>query len=162
MPRVQSIYIALNAGLPMIPQERVNVLTGIGITGDRYASGLGAFSTLPVQKIRDISLITRDGIDTANHLLTTAGLNGYLDGETRRNIILEGITADRLNQLLGKEFYLGGLRFRATELCTPCARPAKLAHKSDFDKAFVNKGGVRAQVLDSGEISLGDLFACPH
>jgi len=160
MPRVQSIYIAPNAGLAMTFQERVNVLAGKGIVGDRYASGLGAFSRSEAQKIRDISLITRDGIDAANHLLTTAGLARYLDGETRRNIIIEGMSMDLLNLLVGKEFYLGGLRFRATELCVPCGRPSKLTHKSNFEEVFSNKGGIRAQVLDSGRISCGDLFTC--
>jgi MOSC domain-containing protein YiiM len=44
------------------------------------------------------------------------------------------------------------------ELCDPCERPSKLANKKGFLKAYDNNGGIRAQVLDSGEITIGDLL----
>lgn len=96
------------------------------------------------------------GIDAANHELNTIGLKKYLDSETRRNIVIENMTPEALNQLLGKEFYLGAVRLKATELCIPCERPAKLASKMNFLAAFENKGGIRAQVLESGDIRVGD------
>jgi MOSC domain-containing protein YiiM len=66
------------------------------------------------------------------------------------------MSSDDLNQLLEKEFSLGLIRLRATELCIPCERPANLSEKSNFLSAFKNRGGIRAQILDSGEVRVGD------
>lgn len=140
----------------MVQRDGATVIASQGIEEDRYAISVGAFSKSSPQKIRDVSLITREGIDAANHELNTIGLKKYLDSETRRNIVIENMTPEALNQLLGKEFYLGAVRLKATELCIPCERPAKLASKMNFLAAFENKGGIRAQVLESGDIRVGD------
>lgn len=42
-----------------------------------------------------------------------------------------------------------------TELCDPCARPGKLAGKDGFAAAFESLGGLRAEVMTSGEIGVG-------
>ncbi len=140
----------------MTQRESVAVIANKGIEEDRYAMGVGAYSKSKPQKVRDISLITREGIDTANDGLHADQLKKYLDRETRRNIVIEGMSAEALNDLLGKEFYLGAVRLKATELCIPCERPAKLSNKIHFLRAFENKGGIRAQVLEGGNIRAGD------
>jgi len=156
MPRIHSIYIASQAGEPMNKRESARLIVGVGIEGDRYALGIGAFSGSIPAKIRDVSLIALTGIEDANQELKASGLSSYLASEVRRNIVIEGISSDALNQLLGKEFSLGLIRLRATELCIPCERPAKLSEKSNFLSAFKNRGGIRAQILDSGEVRVGD------
>jgi hypothetical protein len=156
MPRIHSIYRASQAGEPMNKRESARLIAGAGIEGDRYALGIGAFSGSIPAKIRDVSLITLTGIEDANQELEASGLSAYLASEVRRNIVIEGMSSDALNQLVGKEFSLGPLRLRATELCVPCERPAKLSEKSNFLPAFKNRGGIRAQILDSGEVRVGD------
>ena len=156
MPRIHSIYIASQAGEPMNKRESVRLIVGAGIKGDRYALGIGAFSGSIPAKIRDISLIALTGIEDANQELETSGLKPYLPSEVRRNIVIEDMSSDALNQLIGKEFSLGFIRLRATELCTPCERPAKLSEKLNFLSAFKNRGGIRAQILDAGDITVGD------
>jgi len=148
--------MALEAGLPMTQRESVTVIANKGVEEDRYAMGVGAYSKSNPQKVRDISLITREGIDAANNGLHAEGLKKYLDSETRRNVVIENMSAESLNHLLGKEFCLGAVRLKATELCIPCERPAKLANKIHFQRAFENKGGIRAQVLEGGDIMVGD------
>ena len=156
MPRIHSIYIASQAGEPMNKRESARLIIGAGIEGDRYALGIGAFSGSIPAKIRDVSLIALTGIEDANQELEVSGLQAYLASEVRRNIVIEDMSSDALNQLVGKEFSLGPLRLRATELCVPCERPAKLSEKSNFLSAFKNRGGIRAQILDSGEVRVGD------
>jgi hypothetical protein len=156
MPRIHSIYIASQAGEPMSKRERARLIAGAGIEGDRYALGIGAFSSSIPAKIRDVSLIALTGIEEANQELEASGLSLYLTSEVRRNIVIEDMSSDALNQLVGKEFSLGSLRLRATELCAPCERPANLSEKSNFLAAFKNRGGIRAQILDSGEVRVGD------
>jgi MOSC domain-containing protein YiiM len=156
MAKISRIFIAPLAGEAMLEKSAVKVLPGIGIEGDRYALGLGAYSKTLPEKSRDISLITRDGIDAANQVLQQLGLSQFSDFETRRNVIIEGLSAQELNSLVGKEFYLGNLKLRATELCIPCERPSKLTKKKGFLKAFEARGGIRAQILEAGHIQIGD------
>jgi hypothetical protein len=156
MPKIHSIYIASQAGEPMRKRESAKLSIGAGIEDDRYALGIGAFSGSNPPKIRDVSLIALMGVKAANLELEASGLKTFLATETRRNIVIEGMSSESLNQLVGKEFSLGSIRFKATELCVPCERPANLSEKSNFISAFANRGGIRAQILDSGEIKVGD------
>lgn len=156
MSKIHSIYIASQAGEPMSARDGVMLSAGLGIEGDRYSLGIGAFSDSVPAKIRDVSLIALAAIEAANEELVAIGLKTYLPSEARRNIVIEGLSPEDLNQLVGREFSLGSIRFRATELCAPCERPASLTSKSNFISAFKNRGGIRAQILDSGEIRIGD------
>jgi MOSC domain-containing protein YiiM len=132
------------------------MIIGAGIEGDRYALGIGAFSGSIPAKVRDVSLIALAGIEDANQELEVSGLKPYLPSEVRRNIVIEDMSSDALSQLIGKEFSLGSVRLLATELCIPCERPAKLSEKPNFLSAFKNRGGIRAQILDAGDIKAGD------
>ena len=154
-PQIHSIYIAARAGELMVPLTRAKIIAGEGIAGDRYALGLGAFSKTKL-KIRHISLITLSGIESANAQLRAKQQTPFSEGDTRRNLVISGISEGELNSLVGKIFYLGGIAFKGTELCEPCQRPANLLKKPDFIHAFENRGGLRAEALDSGTISNGD------
>jgi hypothetical protein len=156
--RIQAIYIAARAGLPMQSIKKAELIAGQGIQGDRYALQIGAFSLNTPQKIRHISLITQSGIDIANDWLQGGDEPNFNASETRRNIVLENISAIELNHFVGKAFYLGSIQCRGVELCTPCQRPAELLNKSDFMNAFEGRGGLRAEVLNSGNIQIGDAF----
>jgi hypothetical protein len=158
-PKIQSIFICPKAEMPMTSLSKANLITNTGIDGDRYASHIGTFSNTNKDKVRDITLITRIGIDTANQLLSTKNLVSFLDEETRRNIVIDKISSEELNNLVGKIFYLGNIRLKGTELCDPCSHPSKLTGKEEFKSAFTGRGGIRAQVLDTGEISVGDFLS---
>ena len=129
---------------------------GIGIEGDRYAMGKGAYSATEPAKVRHISLISISGIETANDWLKAGDEPTFDADETRRNIALEGITAAELNSLVGKRFQLVGIQMLGTELCTPCERPAQLLSRPSFMDAFEGRGGIRAEVLSSGILTIGD------
>jgi MOSC domain-containing protein YiiM len=153
---IQAIYLATTAGDKMQAIDHAKVKTGCGIEGDRYALGAGAYSKIEPTKVRHISLISLSGIETANDWLK-AGDEPTFDGsETRRNIVLDGITATELNELVGKQFQLGNLQLLGTELCTPCERPAQLLDRPSFMEAFEGRGGIRAEVLSSGTLAIGD------
>ena len=156
-PQVHSIYIAPLAGKPMMQLSRADIIAEHGIMGDRYAQGVGAFSkTKP--KIRHISLIALSSIEDANRQLIAKQHSEFHESETRRNLVISGISGEELNSLVGKIFYVGGLAFKGTELCAPCQRPANLLGKSDFMNAFEDKGGLRAEALESGTLKQNDLL----
>jgi len=153
---IQAIYLAPSAGAQMQSVSHVRVNADSGIEGDRYALGTGAYSATEPIKVRHISLISLPGIETANDWLK-AGDEPTFDGaETRRNIVLEGITANDLNDLVGQQFLLGSLHMLGTELCTPCERPAQLLSRVGFLDAFEGRGGIRAEILTSGMLAVGD------
>lgn len=154
-PQIHSIYIASQAGEPMTQVSQADILSGRGIVGDRYALGLGAFSkTTP--KIRHVSMIALTGIENANHQLLAKQQVAFEQADTRRNLVISGISEDELNELVGKTFRLGGLTFKGTELCEPCQRPANLLKRPDFMNAFEGRGGLRAEALESGRLIPGD------
>src|SRR5262249_45518880 len=70
----------------------------------------------------------------------------------RRNVIIEG---DDLNQRIGKEFEIQGVRFAGTEECSPCGWMdyAFSPGAKDFLKGC---GGLRARILSDGTLRVGE------
>jgi MOSC domain-containing protein YiiM len=143
------IFICEDKGGPMVSVDYVEALTGLGLAGDRYALGKGSYSkNNPIK--RQVTFIANEAIEESNKLLTVP----FLPEETRRNIVTEGVD---LNSLVGKTFKIGRVIFKGTELCDPCKRPSALAGKENFKEAFDNRGGLRAEVLSGGMITLGEM-----
>ena len=158
LPYIQAIYIAATAGSPMQSLPKATI-TLTGIKGDRYANGKGAYSNTAPSKIRHLSLVTESGIVTANEWLMAGDEPTFDASQTRRNIVIRNMSAEDLNSLVGKTFTLGPLVLKGAELCTPCQRPAQLLDKPDFINAFEGRGGLRAEVMNVGEISVGDVLS---
>jgi MOSC domain-containing protein YiiM len=152
---VVGLYTCASAGQPMEARTRAQALAGSGFAGDRYATNQGTFSRSAKQIMRHVSVIAREAIEEANRDLAERGLAPFGVHETRRNIITEGVD---VNALLGREFRVGDVRMRGTEPTKPCHRPSALVQKTGFAEAFASRGGVRAEVLSNGIISVGDLI----
>lgn len=75
-------------------------------------------------------------------------LTGKSPGLSRRNIIVEG--AD-LNQLIGKEFVVQGIRFLGTAHCAPC-HWMDHAFGPGAEHFLQNRGGLRAKILTDGRL----------
>jgi MOSC domain-containing protein YiiM len=76
---------------------------------------------------------------------------------TRRNLVTRGV---RLNDLVNVEFKIGSVRLRGIELCEPCILLGKSLSNESLAPAAVikhwlHRGGLRADVLSSGEIVRG-------
>lgn len=156
---VHAIYIAPSAGAPMQQLTQAELIAGTGIRGDRYAQGNGAFSKAAPPKTRHITLIAKSGIEAANQLLELNHYPQFSEAQTRRNIVISGVTPEVLNSLVGRVFFLGQLSLQGIELCAPCQRPAKLLNKVDFIKSFEGFGGIRAAILDSGILYPEDVLS---
>jgi len=108
--------------------------------------------------IRQVSLIEQEVVDRVNR---TNGTN-FLSEDSRRNIVTLGLS---LNNLVGEEFMVWGVRMRGVELCDPCNLPSKLCGKPGFKNFFSGFGGLRAEILTSGLIYIGanistDIYSC--
>ena len=75
--------------------------------------------------------------------------------EHRRNIVTRGL---RLNGMVGSEFVIGSIRCRGIRLCEPCATMQRYAERPIL-RPLVHRGGLRADILDPGEIHVGDAIA---
>ncbi len=143
--RVEHIHIAEVEGGLVRALASVEAVAGVGLAGDRYAKGAGFWPD--DGESRDLTLIEAEAIDDlAAHGITLE------PGESRRNITTRGI---RLNELVGKDFTIGGVRARGTDLCEPCMHLVALTGKPVI-KPLVHRGGLRADLLTSGPISVGD------
>ena len=143
MASVVEINIAAEHGAPCEPVDRIDVLPGQGIVGERH------FLETPAERRgNDITLIDRASVETfvaeTDVPLTPA--------ETRRNVVTEGID---VNALVGKRFRIGAVECRGVELCEPCNYLQGHLGKPVL-KGLVHRAGLNADVLTAGSIAPGD------
>ena len=153
--RVSALFWSPGAGAPMIAAQALTLEQGRGVSGDRYALGEGAYSRVEPVKDRHLTLITQEGIDTANAWQQASGLAPFSAALTRRNVVLEAMSAQALNDLVGQHFLIGPVLCEGLELATPCERPSSLSGIPGFPEAFDARGGLRVRVLSSGTIEIG-------
>jgi MOSC domain-containing protein YiiM len=144
-----AIYVATAAGAPMEARDRIDALAGAGLRDDRYATATGTYSGKG-RGARDVTLIEREAVDAVR-----AEDDGVDVGEdqTRRNLVTEGVA---LNHLVGREFRVGSVRMRGVRLAEPCVYLEQLTGLVGVRAALVHRGGLRAEILDDGELRVGD------
>ncbi|MCH8993969.1 MAG: hypothetical protein IH959_03270 [Chloroflexi bacterium] len=142
---VISINIAPKGGEATTTADEVRAFAGRGLEGDRYFSEQGTFSDTPGGG-RQVTLIESEAIDD---VVRDCGYQlEYKDA--RRNIVTRGVA---LNDLVGKEFFVGDVRMLGVRLCEPCNHSFP---DGDVKKALVHRGGLRADILNDGVIRVGD------
>ncbi|MDP3710755.1 MAG: MOSC domain-containing protein [bacterium] len=145
---VVAIYVCPFAGGQMQHVETVEAIAGAGLMGDRYATGEGSFNRNRQGK-RQVTLI--NAIFFPN--------SGFDYPDARRNIVTEGV---ELMWLIGREFRIGQARMRGLKYCDPCNRPSKLSGKEQsFQEVFFDRGGLVAEIIESGVIKVGNLIIPP-
>ena len=138
--KVEAIYIGPERKGPMRLAATVQAVAGKGLVGDRYWQK-GALDT-------EITLIEGEAIDAAarDEDVTISA------AETRRNIVTRGVA---LNHLVGQEFRIGTVRLRGIRVCEPCGHLEALT-RAGVRLALLHRGGLRAQILDGGDLHVGD------
>ena len=144
---VVSIYIAPAAKEPMRPAPSVRAVLGKGLEGDRYSVAVGTFSDRPGPS-REVTLIEMEAIEAVNEDQKIA----LSPAESRRNIVTRGV---RLNDLVDREFRVGGAILKGVRLCEPCSHLESLTGKAVLS-SLVHRGGLRAQVIEEGVIRASD------
>jgi MOSC domain-containing protein YiiM len=145
--RIAGIFVAPAGGAPTRPVERARAVPGRGLEGDRNFAAPPA----PTHKNPDeeLTLFSLEALAEANR---EYGLS-LAPGDTRRNVATEGVP---INDLVGREFRLGNVRVRGLELCEPCLHLAELTGERQILRALVHRGGLRAQILSEGTLTVGD------
>ena len=115
---------------------------GKGIVNDRYYENFK-------EKKEQVTLINLEEINNFNNLIKQ-----NIDAKNfRRNIIVSGIN---LNELINKKIKINEVTLRIHEICQPCKYLQNKLEIPGLVKMLVNKSGVRAEILTSGNLSVGD------
>jgi MOSC domain-containing protein YiiM len=132
---VEAVHISPENGKLPEPVESIEV-TDDGLTGDRYF-GRG-----------DITLIEAEALEG---LREDTGIE-LSPAEVRRQVLTRGI---RLNDLQGKRFRVGEVEAVGAEWCEPCNHLESITYPGVL-KGLVHRGGLRADIVTPGRISVGD------
>ena len=140
---VEAIFVASQPGELPGPVERVRAYAGRGLQGNRYFWEDG-----DAPPGRGITLIAAEAV-------AAVALQGDVSIEpaaTRRNVLTRGID---VNNLVGKRFRIGDVECEGVELCEPCGHLESMTQPGVI-KALVHRGGLNADILSDGEITVGD------
>ncbi|MGB5209449.1 MAG: MOSC domain-containing protein [Gammaproteobacteria bacterium] len=149
---VVSIHAAAVSGSDMFELAEAELVPGRGIVSDRH------FDRPNMAPEDELTLIESEQMEEFN---SASGLQ-LAPAEARRNVVTRGI---RLNEMVGREFQLGGVRLRGIELCEPCSHLAALLARqdrlaelttTDFLRLMAHRAGLRAQILNAGFLRPGD------
>lgn len=148
MSTIYEILISESPENPMESVEEAEAIAGRGIKGDRYYEKRGTFSPEPHKADFELTIIEKEKVE---EFARNSGLP-FTVRDARRNLVTEGI---ELNELVGKQFYIGESKLTAIRLCEPCNYLAKTSYPETL-KGLAHKGGLRVQILESGKIQVGD------
>ena len=126
---------------PMVEVERVRCVAGKGLEGDRF------FDWKPNYK----GQVTFFEMETLEALEVALGIKGKPASVFRRNLITRGM---KLDELIGQEFEIQGVRFLGTEEAKPCYW-MDAAFGAGAEQALRGRGGLRAKVLSDGWLTRG-------
>jgi hypothetical protein len=143
---LESIHVAPAGGEPMRELRDAALLAGIGIEGDRYATGRGRFSE--IKDVREITLIEAEALEALSRDLDMAlGAN-----EHRRNLTTRGVP---LNHLVGRRFRVGEALLEGGRLNQPCNYLQSVTGKKVKDP-LANRTGLNCRIVEGGIIHAGD------
>jgi MOSC domain-containing protein YiiM len=141
--RVEAIFLSAEHHELPTPVRRVSARAGRGLEGNRYyweAGGAPPGAAITLIAAEAVEAVAADG-DVAVE-----------PAATRRNVLTRGID---VNDLVGKRFRIGSVECEGVELCEPCSTLESMTQPGVI-KAFVHRCGLNADILDDGEIAVGD------
>src|SRR5271170_6239916 len=141
------IHVASRAAAPMDELPKANLVAGIGIEGDRYATGLGTYSKR-YHLDRQVTLIE---IEVLESIARDRGIE-LLPCEHRRNLTTRGVP---LGHLVGQYFRVGDCVLYGGRMNVPCLYLETLIAKKVF-KPLINRSGLNCRVVVGGTISIGE------
>ncbi|HEX8077454.1 MAG TPA: MOSC domain-containing protein [Chthoniobacterales bacterium] len=127
---------------PLIEVPQIECVAGHGIRGDRFFDYRDNYK----------GQITFFSLDIFERLAAHFRLTNTSAGALRRNVIVSGID---LNDLIGEEFSIQGVKLRGTAHCRPCYW-LNQAVAPGAEEFLQGNGGLRAQILSDGVIGVGN------
>jgi MOSC domain-containing protein YiiM len=132
--RVEAITLVVDATGATRTVDAVDAEAGRGLDGD-YHSDLTLIAAEALEGLRDDTGIALSG------------------EQSRRNVLTRGID---LNALVGERFSVGDVEAVGVELAEPCTKLQRISGERGVLRGLVHRGGLRADVVSGGRISIGD------
>ncbi len=163
IPSIIAIYIAkppVDGPMPVGGHKIVNkpfsvseaeVVRNMGIVGDRWF-GVNHLRRSDGQMIKNDHARNITFFEAEKFIEIQEEFNVKPE-DIRRNVLVDNIS---LNDLVGKEFIINGVRFVGSRLSHGCDRIERITKIDGLNKALLMRGGIRAAVLDNGIIKVGD------
>ena len=142
MPKIKAINITNLSGESTIYVNQAILKRNKGIINDRYYKNFK-------KKYEQVTLIESEKIGNFNNNIKSKF--NYKD--FRRNIITTGID---LNKMIDKKIQINNVVLKIHQLCQPCRYLQNKLSVENLVKLLTNKGGVRAEIVQSGVISTFD------
>ena len=141
------IHMSVEGRAPtMQARDSIRLIEGVGLEGDRYATGKGTYSKIP--DIREVTLIENE---TLVALERDHGVTLHAD-EHRRNLTVSGVP---LNHLVGQRFLVGDTLLLGGRLNTPCRYLDLVTDKAVCDLLH-HRSGLNCSIVRGGMIAVGD------
>ena len=132
--QVEQINIGTSEAIA--PVDSVSAVAGKGLKGDRHFYDDGA------EPGEALTVIEAE-------VLADVGLTG---AQSRRQVVVRGV---RVNDLVGKRFWIGEVECLGVKLCEPCAHLQSLT-RPGIIKEMIHRAGLNADILTDGTIGVGD------
>ena len=142
MPKIKAINITNLSGESTIYVNQAILKRNKGIINDRYYENFK-------KKYEQVTLIESEKISNFNNNIRSKF--NYKD--FRRNIITTGID---LNKMINRKIQINNVVLKIHQLCQPCRYLQNKLSVDNLVKLLTNKGGVRAEIVQSGVISTFD------
>lgn len=143
--RLTSILVRPERGGPARAVDHVEVVAGLGLSGDHGSIGR---SPDPSAK-RQVTLLQAEHLPVVAALLGRDELDPAL---LRRNLVVAGIN---LASLHDRRFRIGNVVVEGTGWCHPCSQMEQALGPGGF-QAMRGHGGITARLVSDGVLSVGD------
>lgn len=144
-PFIEAIFITPRAGEPMMRVAEVEALAGVGLRGDRYATGVGYYSP---RDVCEVTLIEGEVLDAIKR---EHGIRIH-QGQHRRNLVTRGLA---LRELKGRRLRIGDVLLEYDRPRPPCDHVQRLTEPG-MTRALGKGAGIGVRVLESGILREGD------
>jgi len=121
---------------PIVEVPEVECVSGRGLQGDRFFDYKNNYK----------GQVTFFAWETYQAICRALAVAGKPPAVFRRNVLTAGV---ELNELIGREFEVQGVRFRGTEECRPCYWMEQ-AFAPGANEFLKGRGGLRAEILNDG------------
>jgi hypothetical protein len=157
---VEGIYISAKSAAPMQSLQRATCICGVGIEGDRYALQTGTYSAtfFGQEPGKHLTLVSADGVEARMAETGLEPLESMAD--LRRNVVVRGLTAEAVNNMIGHEVTVGSsVRLFAHRRTVPCRYREGQTKRPGLMNKLWDVCGVNCEILQGGEIRVGDAVA---
>lgn len=148
-PVLAAIYLAPEAGQPMQAHRSVEALTGLGLSGDRYATHAGFWKATDACQV---TLIGTPDLAWAARRAPESQRGRLARGHHRRNLVIDGLGAKALE---GRRFRIGEAVFAYGKPRPPCGYLDRV-EGAGLCRALGRRSGACIEVIEGGRLAVGD------